>query len=142
MKRLFPALCVIGFLTLPVARARAAAQLFPPIQTGTISATLVPVATGLTAPLDARSGPAGDNRIYVTDQAGQVQVFQNNTLQGTFMDVSSRLVPLQAGYDERGFLGFAFDPAFNTVGAPGFHKVYTYTSEPVSGTADFTVPTR
>src|SRR5205823_2073793 len=97
MKRLFPALCVIAFLSLPSARAHAAAQLFPPIQSGTISATLVPVATNLTAPLDARSGPSGDNRLYVTDQAGKVQIYQNKALQGTFMDVSSRLVPLQAG---------------------------------------------
>src|SRR5205823_5389643 len=34
----------------------------------------------------------------------------------------------------------AVHPDFNNSGAPGFHKVYTYTSEPVSGTADFTVP--
>jgi hypothetical protein len=97
MKRLFPAVCVIALLSLPSARAYAAAQIFPPIQNGTISATLVPVATGLTAPVDARSGPAGDNRIYVTDQTGKVQIYENQLLQGTFMDVSSRLVPLQAG---------------------------------------------
>src|SRR5205085_6856651 len=110
MKHLFPAFCVVAFLSLPSARAHAAAQLFPPIQNGTISATLVPVATNLTAPLDARSGPDNDNRLFVTDQAGKVQVFLNKTLQGTFIDVSSRLVPLQAGYDERGFLGFALEP--------------------------------
>ena len=43
-------------------------------------------------------------------------------------------------YDERGLLGLAFHPDFNTPSAPGFHKIYTYTSEPVSGRADFTVP--
>jgi glucose/arabinose dehydrogenase len=43
-------------------------------------------------------------------------------------------------YDERGLLGFAFHPDFNDPDKPGFHKVYTYTSEPVSGPADFTVP--
>ena len=46
---------------------------------------------------------------------------------------------MSPGYDERGLLGFAFHPDFNNASAPGFHKVYTYTSEPVAGAADFTV---
>jgi glucose/arabinose dehydrogenase len=136
------ALCcgVTALAYLPAARAIAAAQLFPPIQTGSISVNLTPVATGLTAPVDARSGPVADGRLYVTDQAGKVQIYQNNALQGTLIDVSSRLTPLQAGYDERGLLGFAFDPSFNDQGSQGFHKVYTYTSEAINGAADFTVP--
>src|SRR5207302_19289 len=77
----------------------------------------------------------------VTDQAGKVQIYKNGLLQGTFIDLTGRMVALNPGYDERGFLGFAFDPNFNAVGSPGFHKVYTYNSEPAgSGTADFTVP--
>ena len=43
-------------------------------------------------------------------------------------------------YDERGLLGFAFHPDFSNTPTAGFHKVYTYTSEPVAGAADFTVP--
>ena len=37
-------------------------------------------------------------------------------------------------------MGFAFHPQFNNASAPGYHKIYTYTSEPVDGPADFTVP--
>ena len=37
-------------------------------------------------------------------------------------------------------LGLAFHPGFNDPASPGFRKFYTYTSEPVSGPADFTVP--
>ncbi|MEO5715028.1 MAG: PQQ-dependent sugar dehydrogenase, partial [Luteolibacter sp.] len=33
--------------------------------------------------------------------------------------------------DERGLLGIAFHPGFNTVGSPGFHTLYTYNSQPI-----------
>ena len=33
--------------------------------------------------------------------------------------------------DERGFLGLAFHPGFNTAGSPGYRTLYTYTSEPI-----------
>ena len=115
-----------------------------PIPKGNVRIGLEPVATGLSAPIDARSAPGESNRLYVTDQVGQVRVVQNGSLVSTpFIDVSSRLVPLRTNFDERGFLGFAFHPDYNTAGAPGFGKVYTYTSEPVSATPEttpFTVP--
>ncbi|MFL6590824.1 MAG: PQQ-dependent sugar dehydrogenase, partial [Chthoniobacterales bacterium] len=47
---------------------------------------------------------------------------------------------LMPGYDERGLLGIAFHPGFSDSNSPGFRKLYTYTSEPVNGPADFTVP--
>ena len=38
--------------------------------------------------------------------------------------------------DERGFLGLAFHPGFNTAGNAGFHTLYTYSTEPIpAGTA-------
>ena len=57
-----------------------------------------------------------------------------------FLDISSRLVPLGIfgpdSFDERGFLGFAFHPDYQTNG-----HLYTYTSEPADGTSDFsTIP--
>jgi len=42
-------------------------------------------------------------------------------------------------FDERGLLGLAFHHEFADAGMQGYHKVYTYTSEPVDGPADFTV---
>jgi glucose/arabinose dehydrogenase len=45
------------------------------------------------------------------------------------------MVSLMTGFDERGLLGFALHPGFAANG-----KIYTYTSEPVGGPADFTVP--
>ncbi|HZE13957.1 MAG TPA: PQQ-dependent sugar dehydrogenase, partial [Chthoniobacterales bacterium] len=72
---------------------------------------------------------------------GQIQILKNGQVLATpFLDVSSRLVALMVGYDERGLLGLAFHPGFADSSSPGFRKLYTYTSEPVTGAADFTVP--
>ncbi len=63
---------------------------------------------------------------------------KNNTLLATpFLNVTARLI---ATTGERGLLGFAFHPGYNNAASPGFRKFYTYTSEPVTGAADFTVP--
>ena len=37
-------------------------------------------------------------------------------------------------------MSLAFHPGFSNPSSPGYRKVYTYTSEPVAGSADFTVP--
>lgn len=138
--------CGVASVFFSLARP-ALAQLLPPFQPGAISVALSPVATGMTAPVDLRSVPDGSGRLAITDQAGKVQIFQNGVLQSTVIDLSSRLVPFKTNskgaisYDERGLLGFAYDPDFATVGSAGFHKVYTYTSETnASGAADFTPP--
>jgi glucose/arabinose dehydrogenase len=97
------------------------------------------VATGLTAPNDLMS--VGDGRLFVVEQTGKIRIIKSGALLAApFLDVSGRLVALSASYDERGLLGVAFHPGFNDSSSPGFRKFYTYTSEPVSGAADFTVP--
>ncbi len=113
----------------------------PLIRQGSIQVGLVTVASGLTAPLELTSPADGSGRLFIVQQTGQILIFQNGTILPTpFLDVADRLVPLFPEYDERGLLGFAFHPDFNNASAPGFHKIYTYTSEPVDGPADFTVP--
>jgi glucose/arabinose dehydrogenase len=100
---------------------------------------LTQVASGLTAPNDLMS--VGDGRLFVVEQTGKIRIIKNNALLATpFLDLSARLVALSASYDERGLLGLAFHPGFDDSSSPGFRKFYTYTSEPVSGAADFTVP--
>lgn len=112
-----------------------------PIPKGPIRVQLTTVATGLTAPVGLVSAGDGSGRLFIVQQPGQVLILKNGVIAATpFLDVASRLVGLNPGGDERGFLGFAFHPDFSNASAPGFHKVYTYTSEPVSGAADFTVP--
>src|SRR5450432_1411839 len=113
--------------------------LLPLIGSGPVKVELQTVASGLTAPNDIV--PSGDGRLFIVEQTGQIRLVKKGALVTTpFLDVSTRLVTLMPSYDERGLLGVAFHPGFNDAASPGFGKFYTYTSEPVAGSADFTVP--
>jgi glucose/arabinose dehydrogenase len=97
----------------------------------------VTVATELVAPNWGTAAPGHPGRLFVTDQPGTLWAIDLQTGQkSVFHDVSGRLVPLGAfgpgSFDERGFLGLAFHPGYATNGL-----LYTYTSEPVNGPADF-----
>lgn len=107
-----------------------------PILPGPVVVRLEEVASGLTAPNDLMS--VGDGRLFVDEQSGFLRVIKAGALLPTpFLDLSARLV---SSTGERGFLGFAFHPGYLDPGSPGYGKFYTYTSEPVAGPADFTVP--
>lgn len=119
-----------------------------PIAKSSIRIELETVATGLAAPIWATHAPGNPNRLYVADQAGRIRVIDNGSiLPGSMLDMSDRLVTLgilgthdENDYDERGFLGMAFHPGFDTPGSDGFRKFYTYSSEPVDTAkpSDFT----
>lgn len=115
-----------------------------PIETGALRINLETVATGMTAPNWGTAVPACpnlDNRLVVVDQDGILWALNLDTGDtSVLLDVSDRLVSLGAfgpgTFDERGFLGVAFHPHFDANGL-----LYTYTSEPVDGPADFsTIP--
>jgi glucose/arabinose dehydrogenase len=104
---------------------------------GDIRIQLETVADGLTAPNWGAPAPGQDGQLMVSDQNGILWKIDLATgTKSVFLDVSGRLVPLGiAGpgtFDERGLLGIAFHPDYATNG-----KLYTYTSEPVAGAADF-----
>lgn len=104
-----------------------------PIETGTIAIELEEVASGFALPLQGVASPTGSGFLFVVDQAGKVHEIDLATgAQRVFLDVASRLVDINANYDERGLLGLAFHPDYLANGL-----VYTYTSEPASGAADF-----
>jgi glucose/arabinose dehydrogenase len=106
------------------------------IPVGDITVELDTAAEGLVSPLGVAFPDDGSNRMFVHDQIGLVWVVQGGTRLATpFLDVAARLVTLQVEYDERGLLGFAVHPDF-----ANHPQVYTYTTEPVGGPADFTVP--
>jgi glucose/arabinose dehydrogenase len=67
---------------------------------------------GLVAPSD------NSKRLFVIDQVGKIWIIdkQGNKLGTPFLDVSSKLVTLTPGYDERGLLGLAFHPGFKENG--------------------------
>ncbi|OQP57721.1 hypothetical protein A3860_08810 [Niastella vici] len=57
-------------------------------------------------------------RLYVVDQIGKVWVIDRTGYKRPtpFLDISSKLVSLDAGYDERGLIGFALHPDFKLNG--------------------------
>jgi glucose/arabinose dehydrogenase len=124
--------CVIAVLVANVAFAQP-----PRIALGPVSVEMQSVASGLLSPVDLVSAHDGTNRLFIVEQGGTIRILKNGALVATpFLDVSARVF---AG-GERGLLSMAFHPGFNNPSSPGFHKLYTYTSEHVSGAADFTVP--
>ena len=76
------------------------------------------VADGFISPLGVVSARDGSNRLFVIDQTGTVSVIGSNgtKLSTPFLDLTSKLVPLQPGFDERGLLGLAFHPQYKSNG--------------------------
>lgn len=120
-----------------VLTSRARGQdVLPPIPKGTIAISLDPIVTGMGAPDYAISAPGDPSRLFVLEQKGTVLVIQNGTLLPTpALDlqslISTSFNPASAN-DERGLLGIAFSPGFNTPASPGFHTLYTYSSQPLA----------
>jgi glucose/arabinose dehydrogenase len=104
-----------------------------PIVKGDTTVELKTIVDGLSAPLGMTVPNDGSGRMFVYDQAGLIWVVKEDAgkLPTPLMDVSGRLVTL-GRYDERGLLGLATHPYFTQ-----FPFIYTYTSEPVDGSADF-----
>ena len=112
-----------------------------PIPHGPERIELQLVASGLVSPNYLISAEDGTDRQFILDQVGQIRIIQNGTLLATpFLDVASIMVTPNTNFDERGLLGLAFDPGFANSSSPGFRRIFTYTSQPVSGTADLTDP--
>lgn len=81
-------------------------------QEGELNVKLEPVVEGLVSPLTLHA-PAGDSRLFVIEQTGQVRIIQDGELvDEPFIDLSDRMVELSASYDERGLLGLAFHPDY------------------------------
>ena len=119
-------------------------DVLPPIPRGDIAIHLNPIATGMAAPDYAISPPGDTSRLFVVEQNGLLRIIQNGSLlPGAALDLQSRVQPpLNPGNanDERGFLGLAFHPDFNSVTSPGYRTLYTYTSEPIATGTSPTYP--
>lgn len=140
MRRLVIAISA-AVVTLAAALPAAAQALDDPIpgtiKQGGVHVTLDTVTDGLVSPVWATNAPGLGNHLFVVDQAGLLHVLDLRTeARSVVLDVSDRLVALGAfgpgTFDERGFLGVAFHPDYTTNGL-----LYTYTSEPATGSADF-----
>jgi len=112
------------------------------IRDGAIQVELQTVAegNGLTAPNWGTFAPGQPATLYVVDQDGPLWAVDVNTgAKAMCLNTRDLLIPVGAfgpgTYDERGFLGAAFHPAFMTNGL-----LYTYTSEPCAGCNPFGQP--
>ena len=111
------------------------------IEKGNIEIELETVVTGINTPVDLQDAGDGSGRLFIVEQPGTIQILKDGVLLETpFLDVTDRLVEIFPEYDERGLLGLVFHPDFNVPSSPGYHKLCTYTSEPATVPADFTVP--
>ncbi len=144
-------LALIGLVSVS-AQGQLADPIPAPIPKSSITIELQTVATNLVAPNLLTHAGDGTDRQFIVDQGGDIKLIKNGALQATpYLDTSSLLVSPLGGiippfqdpfgdFDERGLLGLAFHPDFDDIAKSGYGKFYTYTSEPITGPADFTVP--
>lgn len=74
------------------------------------------LAEGLTAPIALASLPDGSGRLLVADQVGVVHLLNRDgqRQEKLFLDLTSKLVPLNKGMEERGITGLALHPQFKS----------------------------
>jgi glucose/arabinose dehydrogenase len=84
------------------------------------------VTDGFISPVNMAVPGDGSGRLFFCQKEGKVWIVkQNKQLPTPFLDVSSDMISVNAGYDERGLLGMAFHPEFRSN-----HKFYVYYSAP------------
>ncbi len=87
------------------------------------------IAEGFNSPLYATHAGDGSNRLFVVDQIGIIYVIENgDLLPDPFLDLTDKIIDLDVTYDERGLLGLAFHPDYETNG-----RFFVYYSSPKSG---------
>ena len=110
---------IAGFALLPFTALAA----IPPV-------ALKPVVVNqFNSPTNITNAGDGSGRLFVCEQRGQIRIVRDGMLlPAPFLDVSARLVPERAGFDERGLLGLTFHPGFANPLSPGFRKFYIFYS--------------
>ncbi|MEJ0029885.1 MAG: PQQ-dependent sugar dehydrogenase [Bacteroidota bacterium] len=81
------------------------------------------IADGYTSPIGVVAVPDNTNRLFVIDQVGKIMIIgaDGKKIETAFLDLTGSVVSLNSAYDERGLLGLAFHPDFQTNG-----KFYVY----------------
>jgi glucose/arabinose dehydrogenase len=95
---------------------------------GDNAVTLDLVVEGLASPVAVMESPDNSGRLFIVDQGGQIYIHQNGAL-GTqpFLDISNRVIQRAEPQDERGLLGLAFHPDFESNG-----RFFVFYSGPLS----------
>jgi len=83
---------------------------------GAAKLDLQTIAEGYTSPIGVISAPDNTKRLFVIDQIGKIFIVgpDGAKVETPFLDLSNSTVPLNAGYDERGLLGLAFHPNYQS----------------------------
>jgi hypothetical protein len=112
---------------------------FPPLALKEVSLQQI------VSPTDIVNAGDGSGRLFVCDQAGLIYIVRDGmVLPQLFLDVRAKMVPrsptsylfpMSTSYEERGLLGMAFHPNFNSLNGrgqplPGFGKFYLFYSAP------------
>jgi glucose/arabinose dehydrogenase len=103
----------LATLSLAALAGSAAAQVGP----AQFGIDLAPAANGLVAPVLGVPANDGSGRLFIVDQTGKILILANGQILPTpFLDLTSEIPVLNAGFDERGLLGLAFHPQYATNG--------------------------
>jgi glucose/arabinose dehydrogenase len=105
---------------------------------GTLELGTVRVASGLDRPVFVTHAPGDTDRLFIVEQKGIIKILDldSGVVLGTpFLDIDA-LVPFISGNDERGLLGLAFHPDYDT---NGFFYVYYTTLSSDSQIRRYTV---
>jgi hypothetical protein len=79
--------------------------------------TLDLVAEGLESPLGVIAPPDNTGRLFIVDQGGIIYIIKDGErLSQPFLNISSKVIQRQTPQDERGLLGLAFHPEFESNG--------------------------
>jgi glucose/arabinose dehydrogenase len=113
----------------PSAASQGAASPVPSGAAPDVSLELV--VDGLSTPVGMVPIPGEDGLSLILEQTGRVSVLDGDELlPDPFLDLTDRLVELDRSYDERGLLGVAFHPDFDSNG-----RLFVYYSAPLRGAA-------
>ncbi len=93
------------------------ATLAPPCEP-VLAISLPVVASGLVSPTNITHAGDGSGRLFITDQVGLIRIVDNTgtLLNDAFLDIRDRMITPDPGFDERGLLGLAFHPDYETNG--------------------------
>ena len=81
------------------------------------------VAEGFATPVALVPSPDDTGRLFVVDQNGLIWILSadGNVIDRPYADLRGRMVELTGGYDERGLLGLAFHPEYQSNGLIYIH---------------------
>jgi glucose/arabinose dehydrogenase len=122
-----------AFYAAPIGGASAASAAVGPSPIGSpIAIGVQKVATGLVSPVQLVQAPGQHGRRFIVDQVGVIWGMNRagDLMRRPFLDISSRITPLDPSYDERGLLALAFHPNFAHNGR--FFVFYTAPPRPTA----------